>query len=159
MQYAGTSVNYAIQSELREKLHSTIDSITDFLRGEGYYGTVGADVLETRDGKQYVIDLNVRWTSSWILGTLRKHFYGSEVGLGLRRARLVMMHFEVGMKEFEEVMEEELSEGRVAVVARFELDGKSWVHLVVGGWEWGDVERVVGKMEGLCGREAEEDGD
>ena len=108
--YTGTSVDFISQALLEEKLHGTIHSIAEFVDGVAYYGPVGADVFEARDRKLYVIDLNVRWTSSWVLGSLRGHFLG-ERGMGLRCARLVMMRFEIEREEFEEVMGVEVSGG------------------------------------------------
>ena len=88
-----------------------IHSIAEFVNGIAYYGPVGADVFETRDGKLYVIDHNVRWASSWVLGSLRGHYFG-ERGKGLRCARLVMMRFEIEREGFEELMGMEVSGGR-----------------------------------------------
>lgn len=43
----------------------------EFVNGIAYYGPVGAGVFETRDGE---LNVTVRWTNSWVLGSLRGYF-------------------------------------------------------------------------------------
>ena len=137
----------------KKKLHGTIHSIAEFVNGIAYYGPVGADVYETRDGKLYVIDLHVRWTSSLVLGALRGQFFG-EREMGLRCVRLVMMRFEVEREGLEEVMGvgRERGEGGGCGVVR-----TAWEELGTSCCWRGGV--VVGKIGRMCRGDADADGE
>ncbi|MCJ1277147.1 hypothetical protein MMC21_004957 [Puttea exsequens] len=148
-EYAGTSINYRSQDRLKRELKSTIKDIASFVHDRCYYGPVGADVLIDRSGKQQVVDLSVRWTSSWILGTLGNYFL-NERRLGC--ARLVMKELTVGRDDFAKMVEEGVYAERVVIVAWFELrrTRKSWAHLVVGGEGWEEVEGCLEKIDMVC---------
>ena len=68
-----TALTWDHQEELEKQYKNVLYEIGEVLHGEGYFGPAGADIMETEDGNQYVIDLNDRTATSLILGLLRGH--------------------------------------------------------------------------------------
>ncbi|KAK1997003.1 hypothetical protein LX36DRAFT_750042 [Colletotrichum falcatum] len=98
--WVGSTIDYARQDELKGRFGPLVDRVAAWLRGHGYVGPAGADVLETAaaapgDAKRetdcrrtnghradadpdfpdfHVVDLNVRTSGSLCLPLLRRHF-------------------------------------------------------------------------------------
>ena len=106
-----TAIIYTDQEELEAKYRSMLAKIGKTLHGEGYYGPVGADIMENpKSGTLFTIDLNVRTplstltlpltpssTSNGVLGTpgtafLRRRSFSrkSVVGSCRKVSRMVM---------------------------------------------------------------------
>ena len=77
--WGGAFISYREQDRLQHAYAGTIDTLARFLHEKGYYGPMGADVMTDREGRQLIIDLNMRVTGSHPLGFLKTHF--SERGL------------------------------------------------------------------------------
>lgn len=58
---------------MEQKYSEVLGETGKELHDEGYFGPCGADILETESGTQYVIDLNVRTSTSTILDCLGGH--------------------------------------------------------------------------------------
>ena len=133
--YEGTTADYKAQKSLQRKMSKTIDTIADFVSRKGYVGPVGADVLEDGDGKQWVIDLNVRWSSSWALGTLKDHF----LRRGCTLARLVYLSIELGLSRrrfLQYISDDKALNDMVVIVGWFEHSSaenpRSYAHIIFG---------------------------
>lgn len=68
-----TALTWHQQSAWEQKYSEVVGEIGRVLHDEEYLGPCGADVMETESGTQYVIDLNVRTSTSTILGCLGGH--------------------------------------------------------------------------------------
>ena len=89
----------------------------------GYWGPAGADIMTDANGRQLVIDLNVRVSGSHPLGALRGLF----MRLGLNVAILAHWMPRLTKDEFEEEFREELLRfGSIVVNGWFhQRDGKT----------------------------------
>lgn len=145
-----TSLKYSDQVELEKKYRDVLRQIGQTLHHEGYSGPVGADIMETPDGEQYVIDLNVRTATSLILGLLRGHCE--------RRGFDVSMVFEcvllgIPREELEERLQMEFQQGRIILLGTTRMGKKrKWAYPVVLAGE--DAETVKDLSERILGFEA-----
>lgn len=111
--WSGALADYKRQGEL-EKLYSpTAAKMAAYVYSKGYYGPMGADIMISGD-KQYIIDLNVRLTGSYILGLLKGHFSERR---GLHFASLLSpVPMRGDRSAFEKKFASEIAEGRLVVV-------------------------------------------
>ena len=110
-----TAITYADQSKLQKKYQDILDRIGKTLHDEGYYGPVGADVLENPDtGEQYAIDLNVRTPLSLVLYLLKKHFNDSR-GYGMSLV-YECIFLSVSREELEKRFQKEFEEARIVLM-------------------------------------------
>lgn len=72
--WTGSSISYPAQQQLKEKYTETFNKVVNYLYSKGYCGPAGIDVMNYPDGRQVVIDLNIRVTGSYQLGCLQGHF-------------------------------------------------------------------------------------
>ena len=117
--WGGGFCDYRKQEALRARYAETAAKLGAYLHKMGYWGPAGADIMTDANGRQLVIDLNVRVTGSHPLGALRGHF----MRLGLNVAT-VLAHcmLRLTKDDFEEEFREELLRfGSIAVNA--------WVHM------------------------------
>jgi hypothetical protein len=108
-------------------------------------------VLEDGQGEQWIVDLNVRPTGSFVLGLL-KGFLSNQ--RGLRDALLVSSTWcAFPQEEFIRNLAQEFAEGKVIIVAWVEDDvsGDCWASLVVGAKTknglaelWQNIKQVKG---------------
>ncbi|KAI9039814.1 solid-state culture-specific protein-like protein [Aspergillus affinis] len=119
--WSGGFVSYNEQPALEERYREIINTVARLLHEHGYFGPAGIDVMTDDQGKQLVVDLNVRITGTYHLGPLRGHFarrgFVEAAGLANQRIRCTR-------EAFEEVFRNELSEGSLLVTA--------WIH--AGEW-------------------------
>lgn len=66
--WCGGGLSYAEQPKLEKRYAAIAERVACLLHGKAYRGPVGADVLTDPDGRQLVIDLNIRITGSYNLG-------------------------------------------------------------------------------------------
>ena len=125
-------------------------AIGAWVHRHGYYGPVGADILETAPEKSgsgstnfHIVDLNVRTSGSLVLGLLGGHFYHRR---GLHEASSFSVNLEMGRKDFIEQLSHQFKEGRVIVVSWYEdIElGVSFANIVVGAE---DKERLEEEIE------------
>lgn len=72
--YLGGIINYQESDILRFK--DLIGAIASYAHGHGYFGVIGCDVLEDKDGEFHVIDINYRINGSTPLCLQRHRFLG-----------------------------------------------------------------------------------
>ncbi|KAL8778181.1 MAG: hypothetical protein Q9194_002144 [Teloschistes cf. exilis] len=161
-QVIGTDSRAWIGSDsLKDKFTSIMRQIGAWLSSHGYYGPYGADIRETAAAAAapehsatdeqpvyHIVDLNVRSTSSLVLGLMRGHF-SRRRGLHYASAFTISvedMTRDVFIRRFERPMRE----GRVVVVSWYEdrESGSSCGRVVVGAeTEERFLREVVGVME------------
>lgn len=119
--WGGGFVDYREQDALREEYRETAARLAVYMHKLGYWGPMGADIMTDEEGRQVVIDMNVRVTGTHPLGALRGHF-------GRRGLNVAVLFFPLMLKltreEFERKFKEELHFGSLAVNA--------WVHMQGG---------------------------
>ena len=124
-----TALTWTHQDKLKQKYKTTLESIGRVLHDEGYYGPAGADIMETADGTQYVIDLNVRTSTSLILGILRGHC--EQRGFNAS-AVFECLLLGICREELEKRFEKEFEEGRIILLGTTRLGKKEkWASPVV----------------------------
>lgn len=113
--WAGSFIDYREQEALNEKYKDIIDTAAAYVFKHGFYGPMGVDIMVTPEGKQLVVDLNVRQTGSLVLGFMKKHFW--ENGK-LPLASLICPIPVMGEREkFETAFASEIEEGRLVICA------------------------------------------
>ncbi|KZV97382.1 hypothetical protein EXIGLDRAFT_560676, partial [Exidia glandulosa HHB12029] len=112
--WAGSTVTYSAQAALRTRLQHTMEQIATFLWSRGYYGPAGADVLEDDEGKQWIVDLNVRVPSGHVLAMLSRHFW---VERKMDRAKLLPnMRPRVEREAFVKALKDDFESGSAIIV-------------------------------------------
>lgn len=156
-----TALIWNDQDRLENKFRATLNDIGKVLHAERYYGPCGADIMETEDGTQYVIDLNVRSTCSMVLGLFGGHCK--------KRGFKICMIFEclllsLSRDDLEAKFEKEFEEGRVILLGNTRLGEKDvWAYPFVFAGESQDAveelaKRVLRFEAGDIGKDAAEAG-
>ncbi|KAI9660385.1 MAG: hypothetical protein M1821_009735 [Bathelium mastoideum] len=134
--WVGSTISYLRQDELEKKFASVIGDIAKWLSSYGYYGPVGADVLETAPrngeskGKFDIVDLNVRTSGSMCLPLLRTHF----TSRGCQSASSFSITVKETRDSFIEQWREKFEDGRLCIVSWYEDrdNGVSLADVAVG---------------------------
>ena len=109
----GGCIDYKQQDNLRKQYADIAQEMATYMHQKGYYGPLGADVMTDQNGKQLVIDLNVRVPTSYPLGFLKKHF---SVQRGLHDAALLYPLALKGTRDdFQRRFEKEIQEGKIVI--------------------------------------------
>ena len=72
--WGGAFISYKQQYEYHRVYASILQRIAHWVYGKGYYGPINADVMVDTNGRQLVVDFNVRVAGSHPLGLLQTHF-------------------------------------------------------------------------------------
>ena len=118
-----TAITYADQEKLEQHYRPTLEKMSKLLHNEGYYGQVGIDIMEdAENGKQYVIDANVRTALSMLLYQLRGHFerHGHKMAMVYE-----CIFMSVPREEFEENFSDEFEEARIVILGGTKLGKKN----------------------------------
>ncbi|KAI4130885.1 MAG: hypothetical protein LQ338_001482 [Usnochroma carphineum] len=111
--WEGGFISYKQQDQFQRKYARIIELLGWYMHSKGYYGPVGADVITDREGRQLVIDLNVRVIGSHPLGFLKGHF---SVDRGLHEAVLFFPLFLNCRREtFEDIFKKQLQDGALII--------------------------------------------
>ncbi len=109
----GGCIDYKQQDNLRKQYADIAQEMATYMHQKGYYGPLGADVMTNLNGKQLVIDLNVRVPTSYPLGFLKKHF---SVQRGLHDAALLYPLALKGTRDdFQRRFDKEIREGKIVI--------------------------------------------
>ncbi|MCJ1349733.1 hypothetical protein MMC31_007974 [Peltigera leucophlebia] len=120
--WGGNFCDYREQETMRAQYADTAAKLGTYMHKMGYWGPMGADIMIDADGRQLVIDLNVRVTGSHSLGALRGHFARLGLHVATIRSRLVLR---LTRDEFQEEFRDELLHFGSMVV-------NAWVHMKDG---------------------------
>ena len=111
--WEGGCIDYKQQDKLRKQYADIAQQMATYLHQKGYYGPLGADVMTDQNGKQVVVDLNVRIPSSYPLGFLKKHF---SIQRDLHHAALL---YPIALKgtrdDFQRRFDKEIQEGKIVI--------------------------------------------
>ena len=142
-----TAITYADQARLEKKYQSIIKDIAKALHDEGYWGPVGADVMEDPDDERlFAVDLNVRTPLSLLLYLLRTHFHinrGYEMSIVYECIML-----KISRDELEERLAKEFDEARIVLLGSTRLGKKEvWTYgVVVAGKNQKEIDEVSNKI-------------
>lgn len=151
-----TAITYADQKELEKKYAAVLGRIGKVLCKEGYWGAVGADVMETEKGEQVVIDLNVRTPLSLVLYLLREHFERMR-GFGIAIVYECVM-LKVGRGELQRRFAKEFGQGRIVLLGSTRLGKEEkWAYGMVLAGKW--REEVEELSERILRLEADDGGE
>lgn len=138
-----TAITYADQEKLEAKFRPTLDRIGRALHAEGYYGPVGADIMEDpKDGTLFTIDLNVRTPLSMILYLLKGHFHDvREFAMTLVYECVIL---NISRDDFEERFSNEFHEGRIVLLGATRLGRKEKCAfgMIVAGGDQDDIDAL-----------------
>ena len=141
--WIGSNISYKHQPSLEEKFSPIMKEIGSWLHKNSYYGPIGADILETEEGKgpkngfpkQFenfnIVDLNVRTSGSLVLPLLKTHFSEKRE---LHNASSFSITVKMGREKFIEKWGKEFEEGSMCIVSWYEdlNDGVSMADIAIG---------------------------
>ncbi|KAL8839814.1 MAG: hypothetical protein Q9176_004217 [Flavoplaca citrina] len=111
--WEGGYISYQKQAQYSCQYGRIIELLGQYMHDKGYYGPAGADVISDQNGKQFVIDLNVRVIGSHPLGFLKGHFSAER---GLHEAVVFFPLFLRCKREtFENAFHRQLQEGALII--------------------------------------------
>ncbi|TPX13869.1 uncharacterized protein E0L32_005813 [Thyridium curvatum] len=149
--WIGSIINYQEQDELKARFVPIMRQTAAWLRKHGYYGPVGADILETapRDGENNlnIVDLNVRTSGSLCLPLLRRHF----TSRGLHCASSFSIAVEGSRADFLRRWKEDFEAGRMCILSWYEdrTAGESLADLAVGGEGEEELKQGIDKVRAM----------
>ena len=150
--WIGSKISYGAQDQLRQKFGTIMHEIGAWLHKHGYYGPIGADILETAShdkqgqGNLSITDLNVRTSGSLSLGLLRGHFSERR---SLHEASSFSVNVEMGRTEFIAKLSKQFQEGRIIIVSWFS-DTKfkvSFANVIVGAEDRPNLEKEIERIK------------
>ena len=110
--WGGAFISYREQDRLQQAYAGTIETLAKFMHEKEFYGPMGADIMTDRQGRQLIIDLNMRVTGSHPLGFLKTHF--SERGLH-EAVVLFPLMLKCDREVFERAFERDFGDGSLVV--------------------------------------------
>ena len=147
--WIGSTISYSAQDALKQKFNNVMHDIGTWLHRYGYYGPIGADILETAPGEGsqdtetfHIVDLNVRTSGSLALGFLSRHFAGER---GLNEACQFSINARMGRNEFIEKMGRRYTERRMVIDSWYEdkKSGVSYAKIVIGAEDKQRLQREI----------------
>ena len=126
VRWKGSTIDYLAQERLKFRFTPVMNQIGDWLHSYGYYGPIGADILESPSGRNgetatelYVVDLNVRTSGSLNIVLLGNHFSKQR---GLHFATSFFLESEHKRDFIMSKFSREFEEGRIVITAWYEND-------------------------------------
>ena len=153
-----TAITYSDQGRLEKKYRVMVDRIGKVLHDEGYYGAVGADIMENPDnGTQFAIDLNVRSPLSLVLYLLRSHFTKRGLGMSLIYECVMLT---ISREELESRFSKDFEEARIVLLGSARMGEKEqWAYgMVVAGENKEEIDKLSDRILEYEAAEAQVDG-
>ncbi|MCJ1346141.1 hypothetical protein MMC31_004354 [Peltigera leucophlebia] len=147
--WGGSFCDYREEETLRAQYADTAAKLGAHMYKIGYWGPMGADIMTDADGRQLVIDLNVRVTGSHSLGALRGHF--ARLGLNVATT-LSCLTLRLTKEEFQEEFREELLHlGSILVNAWIhKKDGKTGItRVTLAAKDKKKLDELVERLKGF----------
>lgn len=141
--WVGGHIDYSMQTALREHVWETVRDTTQKLP-ESFVGWAGVDIVENKEGEQWVVDLNARFTGSMPICLMSQHFWKDRQ---LPLAQFAAMEYSGTVDSIYDRLQRLLGAGQVVVTATAEIeDGLNMADVVWGGkdiTDLADVERSI----------------
>ena len=146
-EYQGSMISYLEQDKLKRKFGPVMKQVAKWAHGHGYYGPLGADILETKveedpETRMLVIDLNVRIPGSLGIGLMKGHLSERR---GLHEACSMDLLTKHDRRDFIAQLSQEFEQGRVTILSWYRnVDkGVSYATVVVAGEGQKEREQMV----------------
>lgn len=137
--WVGGHIDYSAQDALRALVWDTVQDTTRKLPAS-FMGWAGVDIVAARDGAQWVVDLNARFTGSMPICLLSGHFWTRR---GLPLAQFAAVEYGGGVDGVYERLQLLVSTGAVVVTATAEIgDGVNMADVIWGGKDAADLAEV-----------------
>jgi hypothetical protein len=129
--WAGGVIDFRSQKQIKEQLMDTIHAVARAMVGS-YVGWVGIDVIiDGRNNRTVVVDLNARLTGGFVLCLLSGHFMRER---GLPFAQAQSFHYEGKLADVYNLLAPFVGTGQVVIAAVTEtLPNNSTAQLIFGG--------------------------
>ncbi|KAI9787513.1 MAG: hypothetical protein M1839_000043 [Geoglossum umbratile] len=138
--WTGGRIDYSAQSTLKSLVRDTVRETTRLLP-ESFVGWAGLDIIVDEEGKQWVVDLNPRFTGSVPLCLLSDHFFKRQ---GLPHAEFAAFPYEGAVEDVYGLLSQEISSGRVVINGAAYVDEQTnMVDLVWGGRDEEDLVKTA----------------
>ncbi|KAI9767976.1 MAG: hypothetical protein M1840_005288 [Geoglossum simile] len=136
----GRGIDYSAQSTLKSLLRDTVCQ-TARLPPEPFVGWAGPDIVIDEEGKQWVVDLNPRFTGSIPLCLLSDHFFTQRWP---PRAEFAAFPYEGATEDIYTLLSPEIRSGKVVVTAVTNVGEQSnMADLVWGGRDEEDLAKTT----------------
>ncbi|MCJ1266244.1 hypothetical protein MMC22_006127 [Lobaria immixta] len=144
----GGSIDYSAQSELEILLRDTVRETAQRLP-LSFVGWAGVDIVIDKDGKQWVVDLNPRFTGSMPLCLLSGHFYHR---LQLPCAQFGTFQYRGATGDVHGLLSQMIDSGQVVLIAATSIDVLlNMADLVWGGRDKEELGRIAGLISKTLG--------
>lgn len=141
--WVGGHIDYSAQDELRELVTETVRDTTRRLPAT-FMGWAGVDIVADKEGEQYVVDLNARFTGSMPICFLSRHFW---VRRNLPLAQFAAVEYTGKVDDIYDRLHPLVETGRVIITATAEIENEvNMADVIWGGKDanhLADVERWI----------------
>ena len=128
--WTGGSIDYPAQSTLKSLLWETVLQTTGLLP-ESFVGWAGLDIVVDEEGKQCVVDLKPRFTSSIPICLIANHFFEQR---GLPLAEFAAFRYAGASEDLYTILLSEIWSGKVVINAMTSIsEGSNMVNSVWSG--------------------------
>jgi hypothetical protein len=142
--WTGGRIDYSAQSTLKSLIRDTVRQTTRLLP-ESFVGWAGLDILIDEEGKQWVVDLNPRFTGSVSLCVLSDHFFTQR---GLPHAEYAVFPYEGATENIYKLLSTEIHSGKVVITAVANVgEPTNMADLVWGGRDEEDLVKTAESIE------------
>lgn len=137
--WVGGHIDYSKQDELRRHVRETVRDTTRKMP-ETFMGWAGVDIVENKEGEQWVVDLNARFTGSMPICFMSNHFWRDRK---LPLAQFSAVEYPGQVDDIYTHLQPLLRTGQVIVTATAEIDpGVNMADVVWGGKDAKDLADV-----------------
>ncbi|ROW00335.1 hypothetical protein VMCG_07324 [Cytospora schulzeri] len=137
--WIGGHIDYSIQEELRRLVWDTVKDTTRRLP-KTFMGWAGVDIVIDKQGGQWVVDLNARFTGSMPICFMSNHFWKER---SLPLAQFAAVEYKGEVDVIYDLLEELVRSGQVIVTATAEIEeGVNMADVVWGGKDGNDLAEV-----------------
>lgn len=137
--WVGGHIDYSIQHTLRQHVQEIVHDTTQRLP-ETFMGWAGVDIVENKQGEQWVVDLNARFTGSMPICLMSQHFWQERQ---LPLAQFAAMEYSGTVDSIHSRLQPLLRIGQIIVTATMEVeDGLNVADIIWGGKDSADLAGV-----------------
>lgn len=137
--WVGGHIDYSAQKRLQDLVHETVRD-TALRIPRSYVGWAGIDIVIDRDGQQWVVDLNARFTGSMPICFMSQHFWKKRF---LPLAQFGAFGYRGDVEDIYLRLRPLLDFGQIIVTATAEIyQGDNMADIVWGGRDAEDLHRV-----------------
>ncbi|KAF3769318.1 hypothetical protein M406DRAFT_65608 [Cryphonectria parasitica EP155] len=139
--WVGGHIDYSRQEELKRLVWDTVRDTTQRLP-ESFMGWAGVDIVADREGKQWVVDLNARFTGSMPICLMSGHFWKER---GLPLAQFAAVEYGGSVDDIYNRLQPLIETGQVIVTATAEIGSDdNMADVVWGGKDAVNLEEIQG---------------